>query len=181
MALSAMTLDLCTYLQNEDFIGKQVLTLDSLAEHFDTTKAKINGSLMTFRNKGLITNVKAIDADSQTVVSYIVPSAEIMDFDPSAASSTAKSGSTMKEGSIKLLRRLQQMHEAGNNEDVTARDLAEALGVSVASVNGTLTSFQRKGWVERSEAVGRINPETNKAENVKFIRTLPAIMEATAE
>ena len=41
--------------------------------------------------------------------------------------------------------------KAHNGEDMTAADIAEATGLGVKSVNGSVTSFQKKGWTIREE------------------------------
>ena len=40
---------------------------------------------------------------------------------------------------------------AHDGEDFTAADIAEATGLGVKSVNGSVTSFQKKGWTIREE------------------------------
>ena len=40
---------------------------------------------------------------------------------------------------------------AHNGEDFTAADIAEATGLNVKSVNGSVTSFQKKGHTIREE------------------------------
>lgn len=37
------------------------------------------------------------------------------------------------------------------NEDITAQNIADVLGMNVKSVNGSITSFQKKGLVIREE------------------------------
>ena len=55
----------------------------------------------------------------------------------------------LKENS-KLIFNYVRDHEA---ENITAQDIADALGLGVRSVNGSVTSaFQRKGLMERVEA-----------------------------
>ena len=60
-------------------------------------------------------------------------------------------------------------HEA---EDITAQDIADALGIGVRSVNGSVTSaFCRKGLMERVEA----ERETEDGHvKVKFIKLTDA-------
>ena len=58
-------------------------------------------------------------------------------------------------------------------EDFTAADIAEALGMEVRSVNGSLTGMQKKGWIARE--VGEtevVHPETGKTmhKEIKLIR-----------
>lgn len=52
--------------------------------------------------------------------------------------------------------------------DITAADIAEALNLEVKSVNGSLTSFQKKELIVREE--GEIELADNKHKQVKFIR-----------
>ena len=60
-----------------------------------------------------------------------------------------------------------------NDDDITATDIAEALGLEVKSVNGTVTSaFQRKGLMERIP--GEIELEDGSHRSVKFIHLTPA-------
>ena len=58
-----------------------------------------------------------------------------------------------------------------DGEDFTAKDIAEALDMNVKSVNGSITSFQRKGYVERVEAEMELADGTH--EKVKLIRMTP--------
>lgn len=51
---------------------------------------------------------------------------------------------------------------------MTAADVAEALGLDARSVNGSFTSFQKKGWGIREEA--EIELEDGKHKTVKFLR-----------
>lgn len=55
-----------------------------------------------------------------------------------------------------------------DGEDFTAKDIAEALGRNVKSVNGSITSFQRKGLTERIEAEMELADGTH--EKVKLIK-----------
>lgn len=186
MALSPLTLEVLEVLQTPEYIGKNVLTLGLLAERLlpdvdpAKAKAKINGSLMTFRRGGHIAKVDAIDEETNKAVSFIVPQPSIAEFDPASAAPAAKGGPTMKPETVKVLRRLQAMHEAGSTEKVTAADLAEACEITVPQANGACTSFQRKGWIERSQPEGRILPD-GRAVNVKYIITLPEILNAVVE
>lgn len=65
----------------------------------------------------------------------------------------------MKEGT----RKVWDYIVAHDGEDHTAADIANALGVSPKSVNGSVTSFQKKGLATRNE-VGVIGG------TVKYIR-----------
>lgn len=53
----------------------------------------------------------------------------------------------MKEGT----RQIWDYIVAHDGEDFTAQDIANALGVNVKSVNGSVTSFQKKGHTIREE------------------------------
>lgn len=55
-----------------------------------------------------------------------------------------------------------------DGEDLTAADVAEALGMETRSVNGSFTSFQKKGWGIREEAEVELADGTHK--KVKFLR-----------
>jgi len=55
-----------------------------------------------------------------------------------------------------------------DGEDFTAKDIAEALDMNVKSVNGSVTSFQRKGYTERVEAEATLEDGTHQ--KVKLIR-----------
>ena len=61
--------------------------------------------------------------------------------------------------------------KAHDGEDFTAKDIAEALGMNVKSVNGSVTSFQRKGYTVREEAEMELADGTH--EKVKLIRLTP--------
>ena len=58
--------------------------------------------------------------------------------------------------------------KAHDGEDFTAKDIAEALDMNVKSVNGSVTSFQRKGYTIREEAEMTLDDGTH--EKVKLIR-----------
>ena len=63
--------------------------------------------------------------------------------------------------------------QAHEGENITAQDIADALGLGVKQVNGSVTSaFQRKGLMERVEAE-RVNAEGGH-DKVKFIRLTDA-------
>ena len=53
----------------------------------------------------------------------------------------------MKEGT----RAVWDYIVAHDGEDFTAQNIADALGVNVKSVNGSVTSFQKKGYTIREE------------------------------
>ena len=71
---------------------------------------------------------------------------------------------TMKENTRKIFDYLKE-HDG---EDMTAADIAEVLGFDVRSVNGSFTSFQKKGWGVREEAEIELDDKTHK--KVKFLR-----------
>ena len=70
----------------------------------------------------------------------------------------------MKEKTRKIFNYLRE-HDG---EDMTAADVAEALDLEVRSVNGSFTSFQKKGWGVREEAEIELEDKTHK--KVKFLR-----------
>lgn len=70
----------------------------------------------------------------------------------------------MKENTRKIFDYLKE-HDG---EDFTAADVGEALGLDVKSVNGSFTSFQKKGWGIREEAEVELDDNTHK--KVKFLR-----------
>ena len=70
----------------------------------------------------------------------------------------------MKENSKKVLNYLKEI----NGQDVTAADVAEALGLEKRSVDGIFTSaIQRKGYGVRTEAEIELEDGTHK--QVKFL------------
>ena len=77
----------------------------------------------------------------------------------------------MKENSKKVLNYLKGI----NGENVTAADVAEALGLEKRSVDGIFTSaLQRKGYGVRVAAEVELEDGTHKA--VKFLQLTPAGM-----
>ena len=77
----------------------------------------------------------------------------------------------MKEYSKKVLNYLKGI----NGADVTAADVAEALGLEKRSVDGIFTSaLQRKGYGVRVAAEVELEDGTHKA--VKFLQLTPAGM-----
>lgn len=58
------------------------------------------------------------------------------------------------------------------NQDLTAADVADALGVEKRSVDGSFTSFQKKGWGVREEAEITLADNTHK--KVKYLRLTDA-------
>lgn len=77
----------------------------------------------------------------------------------------------MKENSKKVLNYLKGI----NGADVTAADVAEALGLEKRSVDGIFTSaLQRKGYGVRVPAEIELEDGTHKA--VKFLQLTPAGM-----
>ena len=84
----------------------------------------------------------------------------------------------MKENSVKVLNYLKQI----NGQDVTAADVAEALGLEKRSVDGIFTSaIQRKGLGIRTPAEIELADGTHK--QVKFLSLTDAGMafDPTAE
>ena len=76
----------------------------------------------------------------------------------------------MKENSKKVLNYLKE-----NTGDVTAADVAEALGLEKRSVDGIFTSaIQRKGLGTRNPAEIELEDGTHK--QVKFLKLTPAGM-----
>lgn len=73
----------------------------------------------------------------------------------------------MKENTRKVLDYLKDTQ----GSDVTAAMVAEALGIEKKSVDGSFTSFQKKGWGIREEAQVK---EGDKYVNVKYLRLTPA-------
>lgn len=72
----------------------------------------------------------------------------------------------MKENSVKVLTYLQGLNDSDN---VTAADVAEALGLEKRSVDGIFTSaIQRKELGKRVEAEIELEDGTHKA--VKFLK-----------
>ena len=77
----------------------------------------------------------------------------------------------MKENSKKVLNYLKSI----NGADVTAADVAEALGLEKRSVDGIFTSaIQRKGLGVRTPAELQLEDGTHK--QVKFLSLTPAGM-----
>ena len=77
----------------------------------------------------------------------------------------------MKENSKKVLNYLKSI----NGADVTAADIAEALGLEKRSVDGIFTSaIQRKGLGVRTPAEIQLEDGTHK--QVKFLSLTPAGM-----
>ena len=74
----------------------------------------------------------------------------------------------MKENTRKIFDYIK----AHDGEDMTAADVAEALGLDVRSVNGSFTSFQKKGYGVREEAEIQLEDGTHK--KVKFLRMTDA-------
>lgn len=77
----------------------------------------------------------------------------------------------MKENSVKVLNYLKKV----NGQDVTAADVAEALGLEKRQIDGIFTSaLQRKGLGVRVPAEIELEDGTHKA--VKFLRLTDAGM-----
>lgn len=75
----------------------------------------------------------------------------------------------MSEGSIKVLNYLKE----NDGVDLTAADVAAALGLEKRSVDGAFTSaLQRKGYGERIPAEIELEDGTHKA--VKLLKLTPA-------
>ena len=76
----------------------------------------------------------------------------------------------MTENSRKVLYYLKQIYVA----DVTAQDVASALGLEKRSVDGIFTAFQKKGFGVRTPAEIELEDGTHKG--VKFLSLTPAGM-----
>lgn len=57
--------------------------------------------------------------------------------------------------------------KANNGSQMTSADVADALGLEKRSVDGSFTSFQKKGWGVRTEAEIELPDGTHK--KVKFL------------
>lgn len=64
-------------------------------------------------------------------------------------------------------RRIFDYIKANNGTQMTSADVAEALGLEKRSVDGSFTSFQKKGWGVRTEAEVELPDGTHK--KVKFL------------
>lgn len=74
----------------------------------------------------------------------------------------------MKEGT----RQIWDYIVANDGKDFIAQDIADELNVGVKSVNGSVTSFQKKGLTIREEAEVECADGTHK--KVKYIRLTDA-------
>lgn len=77
----------------------------------------------------------------------------------------------IKENSLRILTYLKEH----NGEQMTSGDVAEALGLEKRQVDGSFTSFQKKGWGVRTPAEIELPDGTHKA--VKFLSLTTAGME----
>lgn len=174
MAISENSAKIFEYLKG--YVGQKVLTVDSIAKETGLSQKSVNGTLLALSRHNIFTREPGISEEDGTAIKYIVPTEEINNYDPYAptASDTKKnSGSNYSDTSIAILKLLKT--KVDTNENFTAADIAQALSLPLASVNGSLTGFQKKGLVERLEPKGvMIN---NQAKNVRYIKVLPAIKE----
>lgn len=69
-------------------------------------------------------------------------------------------------------RRIFDYIKEHSDQDITAADVAEALGLETRSVNGSFTSFTKKGWGVREEAEIELPDKTHK--KVKYLRLTDA-------
>ena len=76
----------------------------------------------------------------------------------------------MKENTRKIFDYVKEH----NGQDITAADVAEALGLETRSVNGSFTSFTKKGWGIRKEAEIELPDKTHK--KVKYLHLTDAGM-----
>lgn len=75
----------------------------------------------------------------------------------------------LKENSRKIFDYVKSM----DGENITANDIADATGLTVKQVNGSVTSaFQKKGLMERVPAEIELPDKTHRA--VKFIQLTEA-------
>lgn len=74
----------------------------------------------------------------------------------------------MKERTRKVFDYLKE----NNGQDLTALDVANALGLEKRSVDGSFTSFCKKGWGVREEAEVELADGTHK--KVKYLRMTDA-------
>lgn len=77
----------------------------------------------------------------------------------------------MKENSLRILNYLKEH----NGEQMTSGDVAEALGLEKRQVDGSFTSFQKKGWGVRTPAEVELADGTHKA--IKLLSLTDAGME----
>lgn len=70
----------------------------------------------------------------------------------------------MKETTKKIFNYLKD----NADQDLTATDIAEALDLTARSVNGSFTSFQKKGYGYREDAEIELDDGTHQ--KVKFLR-----------
>lgn len=174
MAISENSAKVFEYMKG--FVGQQVLTVDSIAEATGLTAKSVNGTLLALGKKNIFTRVPAVNGEG-TVVKYIVPTPEINTYnpyEPSASDLKKSGGGNYSESSKSIIRLLQT--KLGSDENFTAKDVAESLGLPLASVNGSITGFSKKGYVERLAPKGVI--VDGVATNVRYLKVLPAIKDA---
>lgn len=70
----------------------------------------------------------------------------------------------MKENTRKVFDYIRE----NNGQDMTSADIAAALGIEKRSVDGSFTSFCKKGWGVREEAEVELADGSHK--KVKFLR-----------
>lgn len=172
MAISENSAKVFEYIKG--FVGQKVLTTKTIAEATGLSEKSVNGTLLALSRHNIFTREAGI-ADDGSVVKYIIPTEEINSYDPYAepVSKSKKSGSSYSDTSLEILKLLRS--KADTNENFTAKDIAEALNLPLASVNGSLTGFQKKGLIQRQEPKGVMID--NQAKNVRYIKVLPAIKE----
>lgn len=71
-------------------------------------------------------------------------------------------------------RKILDYVKANASEDFTAKDIAADLGLTAPQVNGSITAFQKKGYMVREEA--EVELADGSHEKVKLIRITDAGM-----
>ncbi len=69
------------------------------------------------------------------------------------------SAAPMKENTKKVFRYVESM----DGENITAADVADAVGIGLRSANGIITSFTKKGLMERKPAEEELPDGTHKS------------------
>lgn len=175
MAMSENSRKVFEYMKG--FVGQQTLTIESIAEACGLTAKSTNGTLLALSRHSLFERVPTVNEEGN-VVKYIVPLPAINEFNPDtpSASDLKKSGSGNYSDTSKAIIKLLQT-KVDSAENFTAKDIADALGLALASVNGSLTGLQKKGHIERMEQKAII--VDGVATNVRYIKVLPTISEIT--
>jgi len=132
----------------------QAFTIKQVAESLGLTTAQVTGGLVSLAKKEIVTRDVA-DVDGKEYKTFQWASEATFEFEETKA---------MSDKAVQLMSFLQEKE----NEDLTAADIADAMGLVAIAVNGVANALVKKGLLNREEVT--VEMPDGKEKTVKFLK-----------